>query len=222
MKIKYRWFLINLIIFCLISCGGKQKPKNQTDKILSKDSKSPIELISGNYIINHESSIVFWEGGKLSGSTHDGDILLKSGDIIISESKNISGNFIVDMTTMNCLDIANENSKNRLLDHLKNDDFFDVENFQEASLSIDSSKSLDDNNFLFNGRLTIKGITNPVEMRGTIFNAESGYVADIKMNIDRSKYNIRYKSISFFDDLGDNYILDNIKLHAKITVKKLS
>ena len=50
----------------------------------------------------------------------------------------------------------------------------------------------------------------------------SGYGADIKLVFDRSKYNVRYKSASFFSDLGDNIILDDVSLKAKIRLRKIS
>ena len=220
MNIHYKVLIISLSVFYLISCGSKQKTVDESKGIMSNKPGEVLRLEPGSYSVLIDSSMVFWEGGKLSGSTHDGNLLLNSGSVIISDSKTISGEFIVDMTTMDCLDINNENSKNRLLDHLRSDDFFDVNNHREASLSINSSKNIGENNFLFSGDLTIKGITNPVEMKGKISNHIDSYAADIEMSFDRSKYNVKYKSISFFSDLGDNYILDNIDLSVSILTKK--
>ena len=76
------------------------------------------------------------------------------------------------------------------------------------------------NNFFNISLLSIDLSTNPVEMKGKISNHIDGYASDIEMSFDRSKYNVKYKSISFFSDLGDNYILDNIDLSVSILTKK--
>jgi hypothetical protein len=38
--------------------------------------------------------------------------------------------------------------------------------------------------------------------------------------IDRSKWNIKYKSKSFFDDLGDSFIDDEIELTVNLVANK--
>jgi polyisoprenoid-binding protein YceI len=126
------------------------------------------------------------------------------------------------MNTIQCFDLKNDGARNKLIRHLKSDDFFDVENYQETRLTITSSENIGGNNFLFIGNLTIKGITNPIQMSGEVHRTNSGYGADIKLVFDRSKYNVRYKSASFFSDLGDNIILDDVSLKAKIRLRKIS
>ena len=126
------------------------------------------------------------------------------------------------MNTIQCFDLKNDGARNKLIRHLKSDDFFDVENYQETRLTITLSENIGGNNFLFIGNLTIKGITNPIQMSGEVHSTNSGYGVDIKLVFDRSKYNVRYKSASFFSDLGDNIILDDVSLKAKIRLRKIS
>ena len=95
-----------------------------------------------------------------------------------------------------------------------------VENQPKASLEIHSSENIGDNNFLFNGDFTIKGITNPIQMKGLVQDIDSGYNADIKLVFDRSKYNIRHRSASFFNDLGDRIISDDVFLKIKLRLIK--
>ena len=100
------------------------------------------------------------------------------------------------------------------------DSFFDVENHQKARLEIHSSENIGGNNFLFKGSLTIKGITNPTQMKGEVQKLNTGYSADIKFMFDRSKYNVRYRSASFFNDLGDRIISDDVFLKIKLRLIK--
>lgn len=60
--------------------------------------------------------------------------------------------------------------------------------------------------------LTIKGITNPITFDMHVENNE----AMAKLSIDRTKYDIRYRSNSFFDNLGDIAINNEFDLDIKL------
>jgi polyisoprenoid-binding protein YceI len=177
---------------------------------------------SGDYTANSDSSSILWECGWLGGRSHNGDVAIKEGSVNIKNGRIVSAGFVVNMNTIQCFDLKNGGKRNNLISHLKSDDFFDVENHQEARLMITSSKDLGGNNFLFSGSLTIKDITNPIQMEGRVQTTTEGYAADIKLVFDRSRYNVRYKSASFFSDLGDNIISDSVSLNAKIRLRKIS
>ena len=120
------------------------------------------------------------------------------------------GSFVVDMTTLLVEDLTGS-SKNRLEGHLKSDDFFSVEKHQKAFLSINSSKTIE-SGFSVKGSLTIKDITHPVEFE--FIRSAGGFTAN--MIFDRSKYDVKYNSGSFFENLGDRLILDDIELSADL------
>ena len=213
---------IMTLLFYFPGCGGKEKSANKTE-ILKVNKMTPsLVLEPGNYTADSDSSSVLWECGWIGGRTHNGDVYLKEGLVNIKNSGIVSGDFVVDMNTIQCFDLKNDGARNKLIRHLKSDDFFDAENYQETRLTITLSENIGGNNFLFIGNLTIKGITNPIQMRGEMHSTNSGYGADIKLVFDRSKYNVRYKSASFFSDLGDNIILDDVSLKAKIRLRKIS
>jgi polyisoprenoid-binding protein YceI len=56
--------------------------------------------------------------------------------------------------------------------------------------------------------LTIKGKTNPVTFDITV----NKHNTSTKFKVDRTKYDIKYGSGSFFDNLGDKAISDNFEL----------
>ena len=68
--------------------------------------------------------------------------------------------------------------------------------------------TLDEKSFEINGDLTIKGITHPISFVLEPVGSKS-YVADL--SFDRSKYDVRFRSGSFFENLGDKLILDDIE-----------
>lgn len=152
-------------------------------------------------------SKVTWKGYKVTGS-HDGTIDLKSG-FLMMEGKNLTGGeFVIDMTSIACSDLAAGKGKEKLEGHLKSDDFFGVEKHSTAKLVIKSSENFNKNSYTVKGDLTIKGITKPVTLVISMFENK----ATATMKVDRSKFDVRYGSGSFFDDLGDKTIYDEFDL----------
>ena len=207
-------------LFSFISCGVKEKSANKHEKLKVDNNVALLVFDAGNYVAESDSSSVFWGCRWLGGNKHDGDVYLEQGSVNIKDDGDISGNFIVDMNTIDCFDIKNVGTKNKLIGHLKSDAFFDVENHPKARLEIHSSENIGGNNFLFIGNLTIKGITNPIQMKGEVHSTNSGYGADIKLVFDRSKYDVKHRSASFFNDLGDRIISDDVFLNVKIKLNK--
>jgi len=167
-------------------------------------------------VIDTESSTLNWVGKKITTSQHNGSLKFLSGELTICANNDGSGSlvsggkFSVDMTSLLVEDLTGS-SKQRLEGHLKSDDFFSVNKHKTAYLSINSSKATD-SGFIAQGSLTIKDITHPIEFKLT--RNLGGFVADLVF--DRSKYNVKYNSGSFFENLGDNLILDDIELTVNL------
>ena len=164
--------------------------------------------------IDTESSSLFWKGYKVTGE-HEGTINLNSGELVYEGDKLVGGKFIVDMQSITVTDISGK-GKTNLEGHLKSSDFFSVEEHPEAHLNLTKVISRGtDGSYKVIGDLTIKGITNPVKFN---ISTENGMMnADI--SVDRSEYNVRYGSGSFFDNLGDKTIYDEFDLMVKISPK---
>ncbi|RCL65947.1 MAG: YceI family protein [Cryomorphaceae bacterium] len=160
--------------------------------------------------INTEKSTLKWIGEKITTSQHSGSLNFKSGEMTIKDGLVVSGNFIVDMTSISVEDISGSEKK-RLEGHLKSDDFFSVDKHDKALLSIKGSKKTD-KGFLVDANLTIKDLTHPIQFN--MVSIEGGYNADLVF--DRSKYNVRFRSGSFFENLGDKLIIDDIVLSSEL------
>ena len=160
--------------------------------------------------INTEKSTLKWIGEKITTSQHSGSLNFKSGEMTIKDGLIVSGNFIVDMTSISVEDISGSGKK-RLEGHLKSDDFFSVDKHDKALLSIKGSKKTD-KGFLVDANLTIKDLTHPIQFN--MVSIEGGYNADLVF--DRSKYNVRFRSGSFFENLGDKLIIDDIVLSSEL------
>lgn len=159
-----------------------------------------------------EDSNIVWTGKKVGGS-HTGEIQLLSGYLEKSGDSFVSGKFVADMTSISNYDIDDEDSKAQLVGHLKSDDFFSVDEYPTATLEIENGEEVESGKFKFIGNMTIKGQTNPVSFEAEV----DGKAFEGKLVVDRSKYNVRYGSDSFFDNLGDNLIFDDFELEFKVT-----
>ncbi len=165
--------------------------------------------------VNTDKSTIKWEGKKVGGA-HDGHILIKEGSLTLKGNQLTEGDFLIDMKSITNTDIESDEYKNKLIGHLKSDDFFAVEKFPTAHLKITKSNPFNNNKAKLTGDLTIKGKTAPIEFEVI----KDGNTYTTVLIVDRSKYDVRYGSKSFFDNLGDKVIYDEFTLEVKLLVSK--
>lgn len=156
-----------------------------------------------------KESKVKWEGEKLTGS-HDGTIDLKEGFFLMNGGELVGGEFVVDMTTINVTDLEGE-GKGKLEGHLNSDDFFGTSNYPTSKFVI-NTVAKKGNTYGVSGTLTIKGKSNPIAFDLDMANGK----ATTTLKIDRTKYDIKYGSGSFFDNLGDKTIYDEFTLMVNL------
>jgi len=166
-----------------------------------------LQASDASYTINPDQSIIVWTGREVTTSKHFGNIYFASGQFEVKSGLISSGEFVVDMTTIDNQDLPEER-RPRLEAHLKSDDFFSVESHPTALLSILSSESMSEGKWLVSGELTIKTFTHPVEFE--MLNSNDGWKANLVF--DRSKYEVKFRSGTFFENLGDKLIYDDIEL----------
>ena len=178
------------------------------------EKKNDVAVQDTSLSFNLENSNIKWIGTELTSKTHYGSLKLTQANLVIVDSKITSGEFTVDMTSLNVEDLEGE-WKERLEGHLSSDDFFSIEKFQTASLKVLNSNSLENGSFNVNGELTIKDITHPIKFTITK-NDDNNYNANL--TFDRSKYDVKFRSGTFFENLGDKLILDDIDLEVSLSV----
>jgi hypothetical protein len=103
----------------------------------------------------------------------------------------------------------NHRSDNNLIKHLKNADFFDVKKFPFSTIAISRVESINVEDKEITGNLTIKGITHPVSLPAKVEVKDGIVKANGKLVIDRTLWDVRYKSGKFFDNLKDQAIADS-------------
>ena len=167
-------------------------------------------------------SSIKWIGKEITTKEHFGALKFSKAQLEFNGDVLTGGEFTVDMTTLDVQDLSG-GGKQRLEGHLRSDDFFSVNKHQTSYLKINeilppelSRIEADNNSFEVSGELTIKGITQPIVFTLKPVSDQS-YVADL--TFDRSDYNVRFRSGSFFENLGDKLILDDIKLEVTLVKK---
>jgi len=166
--------------------------------------------------VNLKQSILEWTGKKITGE-HYGTVLLSKGELLFSEKILSGGFFDMDMGTITCVDISDKKSNARLVDHLKSDDFFSVRTHPSARLEITNVQHKEGIHYMITGNLTIKGATHALTFPAKVTVVNETFDAFADITFDRSKYNVKFSSASFFNNLGDEMIYDDIELKVKLT-----
>jgi len=171
-------------------------------------------LSAQSFKANVEKSELKWTGKKVTGQ-HNGHIKLADGVLSFKDNRIVSGTFNIDMKSITNDDLQDAGYNQKLIGHLKTDDFFGVEKFPVATLVISGSTTLVNNQADVNGNLTIKGITNPI----TFMVVKNGDTYSANIAVNRAKFDVRYGSGSFFDNLGDKVIDDIFTLDVVLVVE---
>ena len=215
MKTKFVNILfITALSLSAFNCKDKAKEATTTEA----ETPAVTEAVNAEvYTVDKTASSIEWKGFSPT-DTHNGTIGLESGALNVANGKVVGGSFIIDMASIAVLDIPVDKKGNaKLVGHLTNADFFDVEKYPSAVFTITEVTDAEGKTML-SGNLTLKEVKNNVTFPVTITN-EGGAVTITSeaFSIDRTKWNVQYGSKSIFDNLGDKFINDNIEL--KITVK---
>lgn len=210
--------LLAILTSSIVSCKDKAKEAATSEAESPAQIEETTESIA--YLVNSETSSIEWKGFKPTGS-HNGVINIESGSLEMVESNIVSGTFTINMASIVVKDIPSDDKKNgKLLGHLNSPDFFDVENHPEATFTVTGTEEIDGKTML-SGNLAIKEIENNITFPVTITKDENGAVLTSEtFSIDRSKWDVKYGSKSFFDNLGDKFINDDIELKIIVNTSK--
>ncbi len=172
-----------------------------------------------NYSVDSSASTIVWTGYKVTGK-HTGTAKVQSGNLTYDNGILTGGSFVIDMASINCTDLEGEWA-GKLIGHLKSEDFFGVEKYPTAKFVITRVIAQDTKgNYKILGNLTIKETTKEVKFLGNATETNGVVNAAGKITIDRSEYNVKYGSGSFFDGLGDKTIYDDFDLQVALVAKK--
>ncbi|MDO1499973.1 YceI family protein [Winogradskyella maritima] len=213
---KLVFSLVAIATLSLTSCNDKAKEAETSEA----EEAAVAEVTATAYTISTDDSTIMWKGFKPTG-THNGEIAVSGGDLSVEDGMIKSGTVTIDMGTIEVKDIpAEEEGNAKLKGHLSSPDFFDVETYPTAKFVVTGMSEADGKTML-QGNLTLKDATNNVSIPvSTSMNGDVMTLTSEAFTIDRSKWNVKYGSKSFFDDLGDSFINDDIELQISVKANK--
>jgi polyisoprenoid-binding protein YceI len=165
------------------------------------------------YTVDVERSSIEWSAKKVGGG-HTGTVKIADGALIYTGKTLKSGSFQMNMSS-----ITSDNA--RVTNHLKSDDFFSAEKNPISKFEITKVTSAGTDRVNITGNLSIKGFTHPVTFPATVKQQKGVLVAVASgIRVDRTKYDIKFRSKTFFGDIGDKAIDDEFELSINLTAKK--
>ncbi len=196
--------------------------------LLASLKASPLLAKPRNYQVDIKRSQVEWEGAKVSGK-HTGFVSVKSGRLRL-KNKRLRGSFIIDMNSITCSDVRNPKYNQKLVDHLKSEDFFHSAKYPTAKLRIldarpqASQKNVAANapqKYIVQAKITIRGVTRKIRFPAQIqFRQKPDQIhAKGLLKLDRTLFNVKYKSGKFFEGLGDKLIYDTFRITFHIVLQ---
>jgi len=226
-KIKNRIYLstmLTIALFVVITfisgCGKTGKEV----KMLS--GEKPGETKKGTQVlkVDTSASAMNWLGRKVTGQ-HHGTVKISKGEIYLDKNVVVGGSFDMDMKTIVNLDLEDAEWNNKLITHLKSEDFFYVEKFPTSKFEIMNVEPLNDAakpnyNYLISGNLTIKNITKSISLPASIKIENEVLNSFADFDVDRTEWEIKYGSGKFFENLGDKMINDKFGISFKIIAKQ--
>lgn len=181
------------------------------------------QLTDGKFNVDYKASTISWHGEKATGSGHDGTIRVSSGQVVVAKGAITTAKLKVDMNGITCTDLADAEMNSNLINHLKSEDFFNVANFPDANFEMTSIKEAADksgNTHTVSGKMTIKGITKDISFPAKVTATPTNVTIDGAMTLDRSQFEVKYGSETFFGTLGDKAISNDIKLSVHLIANK--
>lgn len=171
---------------------------------------------SGRFVVNAQQTTLSWNAKKVTGE-HSGLVPVASGVIDVNNGTVKSGNFTMNLAGLTVTDIKDAGTNAKLVGHLKSDDFFSTEKHPNSTFVVTGiTPGSQAGSYTVKGNLTIKGITQPVEFPASILVDGKTLKATANITVDRTKFDIRYGSKSFFESIGDKAIYDDFTLSLQL------
>ena len=169
--------------------------------------------------VDTKASSLVWKATKVTGS-HTGTAPLQSGELVTEGKAIKQGSFDIDLSSLTVTDVTDPAGNAKLVGHLKSEDFFSTATHPKATFVITSISPKSGDDYTVKGKLTIKGITKDHEFPATVKQDAKKLTATAKIKVNRTQYDIKFRSVNFFENLGDKAISDNFDLDVTLISAK--
>ncbi|WP_375238947.1 YceI family protein [Aurantibacter sp.] len=211
-KTILKGFTIIALGLVVTSCKNDTKTSEITEaEIINSTNQTESYKVDDN-------SLLVWKANKIIGG-HEGTFNVAGGTVNIKDNTLVDGNFNFNIGSLKCTDIPEESEGNsNLVNHLLNEDFFDVVKFPTAKFEITKVEGS-----RISGNLTLKEITKNIsfDVKVVVSNNTVTITSDT-FTIDRTEWNISHNSGKIMDaaKLGDYLIKDDVELKINVTANK--
>ena len=209
-----------ILTLFITACKSEKKAEPVMEEATPEMAQAVVLLEGATHFADVTTSSLTWKGFKPTG-THNGTLMLKEG-VVKADSTGIKeGVFVIDMSSLTVLDIpAGSKENGDLTGHLSSPDFFDSASFPTATFQFSGLETKGKTTFL-KGELTIKNISQPISVPVVITEADGiTTLTAVPFKIDRTLFDIKFKSKKFFDDLKDKFINDEFEVGFEVKLKK--
>jgi len=214
-------FLVPVLAALVVACN----PKN-ADEAKTGEAKKAGEAIGTTMSLDAEESTMFWRGVKVGGE-HHGTVGIKEGSVTAEGGKITGGKIVIDLNAIVNEDLEGEWNE-KLVGHLKSEDFFHTAEYPEAVFEIVSAEAIEGEapeggvapTHEITGNLTMRGVTKSIAFPAKVKVSDDGVMAKTnEFAIDRTKWGVNFKSRTVFAEFKDDYINDMINLKFDVAFK---
>jgi len=214
-KMKKVLIAIVAISVLMVSCKGEKK------ETVEVKEEVKVEKVVAENNVDLTASLLAWKGTK-PGGAHDGTVALKPSTLVVDNGTITGGEFTIDMASIKVLDIKDPKKAANLAGHLASGDFFEVEKYPTSKFVITGVEDKE-GKLAVTGNLTVKDVTKSITIPASLVEADGVYTfTSDKFNVDRTDFNIKYKSKNFIEGLKDKFIDDIMEMSFEVKTKAAS
>jgi polyisoprenoid-binding protein YceI len=231
---KFSHLFLGIVVLICTSCNSESSNEGETKASTSESSNEDSDasttnegetkasttvgdlgIPDGNYSLTKDKPRINWTAKKITGSGHSGIIPATNGKFKVEAGIITKGLVTFNMNGFEATDIIDGDSKEDFDSHLKNEDFFDVDKFPEATLTFNSSSINKEGKKILSCTLDMHGIAVDYDIPFKLKEQKlpeggMGYNISAEFFMDRTKHELIYGSGSVFDNLGDKAIQDEV------------
>jgi polyisoprenoid-binding protein YceI len=211
-------FLLALLGFSLLNKKTTEAPTT-VDLNTETPTDKKLSIEKGEFTIDTDKSVINWKANKkvLTDWVDTGIIKIKSGNVSIENNELKSSEIIIDMNSISASTTGSGSGQDRLTNHLKSPDFFNVEKYSTSILKIKSVKlTTVENQALVVADLTMKDLTNEITFVANIKQENDVFNISGETKIDRTLWKVEFGSDKFFQNLGDKAISDEVNIQFNV------
>jgi polyisoprenoid-binding protein YceI len=176
------------------------------------------------YKLQPQLSTLGWDAKAVTHG-HNGTVQFSTGELLVNGTQLVGGTVTVDMKTIKATDITDAENNGKFMGHITSDDFFATAKYPTANFKITKVTPIKGaaaaaDNATITGELTIKGITKPLSFPAKVGVKNGVAAATGTATVNRTQYDIKYGSKSFFEGIGDKAIYDDFTLSFNIIAKQ--